>query len=291
MSIVAIVGAGILGGTLAYTIAARDKFREVRLIDETSTIAAGKALDIKQSGPIEHFRTVVSGFNDAAAAADADIVILTGPAHASDTEWNEDIALAFIDRHIKENQRQIIICAGASHRGVVERSVTDVGIPRRRIIGSAPEAFRAAITAIVALNVNRAPSDVGLTIMGAPPKQTIVPWSQVTISGFDLDQQLSVTHLRRLQEQIPYLWPPGPYTLAAAAARVAELIINHTNKTPTCFAVLNGEFRIKNISIATPIILAPNGIKKIPDLPLSTREQFLLQNVVPSNATRSKNEQ
>ena len=288
MSIVAIVGAGILGGTLAYALAARDRFREVRLVDETRTIAAGKALDIKEAGPIEHFSTVLSGFNDAAAAADADIVILTGPAHASDKEWNEDVALSFIDRHIKANQRQVIICAGASHRGVVERSVTDVGIPRRRIIGSAPEAFQAAIRAIVALNVNRAPSDVGLTVMGAPPEQTIVPWSQATVSGFSLSQQLSVTRLRHLQEQIPSLWPPGPYTLAAAATYVAESLINHTDNTPTCFVVFNGEFGIKNVSIATPVILAPNGLERIPDLPLSTREEFLLQNVSPSTGTKSE---
>jgi hypothetical protein len=50
--IAAIVGAGPLGTALASTLAARGRVRHVRLIDEAGTVAAGKALDVRQSTPV-----------------------------------------------------------------------------------------------------------------------------------------------------------------------------------------------------------------------------------------------
>ena len=50
--VIAIVGAGDLGGALASTLAARGRVREIRLIDEAGTAAAGKALDVQQSTPV-----------------------------------------------------------------------------------------------------------------------------------------------------------------------------------------------------------------------------------------------
>ena len=52
MPFVAIIGAGPLGGALAHTLAARDRVREVRLIDDDERIAAGKAIDIRQASPV-----------------------------------------------------------------------------------------------------------------------------------------------------------------------------------------------------------------------------------------------
>ena len=59
MSIIAVIGAGTLGGSLAHTLARRERVRELRLIDPSDRAATGKALDIQQSGAIEPFNTTV----------------------------------------------------------------------------------------------------------------------------------------------------------------------------------------------------------------------------------------
>src|SRR5262245_59807229 len=64
MQDVAIVGAGELGGNLAHALARRDVVRSIRLIDGAGSLAAGKALDIMQSAPIERFATEVAGATD-----------------------------------------------------------------------------------------------------------------------------------------------------------------------------------------------------------------------------------
>ena len=72
MSIVAIIGAGPLGGALAQALAERDRVSEVRLIDPEGRIAEGKALDLLQSAPVEQFTTRLTAATSYAAAAGAD---------------------------------------------------------------------------------------------------------------------------------------------------------------------------------------------------------------------------
>ena len=64
MPTICIVGAGDLGGATAHALARGERVRRVLLIDESGTIAAGKALDIQQAEAVEGFHTRVEGTND-----------------------------------------------------------------------------------------------------------------------------------------------------------------------------------------------------------------------------------
>ena len=89
---VAIIGAGPIGASIAHTLARRARVRDVRLIDAASTVAAGKALDIKQSGPVEGYDTRVSGDGDVLAAAGAGAIVIAD-SHESG-EWEGERGLA-----------------------------------------------------------------------------------------------------------------------------------------------------------------------------------------------------
>ena len=52
---IALVGAGNIGGTLAHLIGLKE-LGDVALFDVFGGVAAGKALDIMQAGPVEGFR-------------------------------------------------------------------------------------------------------------------------------------------------------------------------------------------------------------------------------------------
>src|SRR5437763_843144 len=55
MATVAIVGAGDIGGACAQALAARDRVGHILVIDAAANAAAGKALDIQQSGAISGY--------------------------------------------------------------------------------------------------------------------------------------------------------------------------------------------------------------------------------------------
>src|SRR5690242_10333046 len=109
MQDVAIVGAGELGGMLARRLAVRDIVRNVRLVDDSGSVAAGKALDIVQSAPIEPFATGVTGSADLGSTSGASLVVL---ADGSGGEWSGDEGLLLLKRLMPPGTGAVVLCAG-----------------------------------------------------------------------------------------------------------------------------------------------------------------------------------
>jgi malate dehydrogenase len=71
VSTVVILGAGEIGGALARQLAALDLVSRITLVDDLAGVAAGKALDVAQSGPVDGYHTALTGTNDIAAVVGA----------------------------------------------------------------------------------------------------------------------------------------------------------------------------------------------------------------------------
>ena len=152
-----------------------------------------------------------------------------------------------------------------------------LGINRERLIGSAPEALRAAVRAIVALEAGCPASEVSLTVLGAPPDRAVVPWSQATAGGVSLDGVLPPAALVRLRARVAALWPPGPFALAAAASRVVDTALAGSGYRPACFVVPVAEPRAPARALAMPAGLEASGVARIIEPPLSPRERREMQ--------------
>ena len=276
MSVIAILGAGTLGGALAHLTAAHDLYREVRLIDDARDVATGKALDIRQAAPIERFGTAVVGDSGLSATIGADVVALTGPAAAPDAEWDEESGLELLRAISAFSQDAVVVCAGAGQRSLVERGVRETGLDRRRLVGSAPEALRGALRAIVALEIGCEASEVALTLLGSPPRH-VVPWSQATAGGLSLEAILPAPRHRRLRERADALWPPGPYALAAAAGRVAASVATGSSRQTACFVAVDGEFGVRRQALAAPVRFGATGVRQIVEPMLNAGERAALE--------------
>src|ERR1700710_1386409 len=73
---IALIGAGNIGGTLAHLVGLKE-LGDVALFDVFGGVAAGKALDLMQSGPVEGFDALMTGGSDYAAIEGSDVVIVT----------------------------------------------------------------------------------------------------------------------------------------------------------------------------------------------------------------------
>src|SRR4029453_629710 len=144
MSFVAIIGSGALGGGVAHTLAVGDRVREIRLIDSEERIAQGKALDIRQSSPIDGFATVVGSTGSIAGAPGAPFIVLADPA-AGTGEYVGEEGLAILRRIKAVEAAAPVVCAGASQRELIARAIGELHIPQGRIVGSAPLALESAL--------------------------------------------------------------------------------------------------------------------------------------------------
>ncbi|SVB26552.1 uncharacterized protein METZ01_LOCUS179406, partial [marine metagenome] len=111
MSTIAIIGAGELGSTLAFTLARRNQIDAIKLIDASEGIAAGQALDISQAGPIEGFRTAIKATGNLSEVVGADVIVLTHPAKSSKDQVSGDEELVTVCQLVKYNPHATIVCA------------------------------------------------------------------------------------------------------------------------------------------------------------------------------------
>lgn len=92
-----------------------------------------------------------------------------------------------------------------------------------------------------------------------------------------MQRVLSQAQLARIETRAGRLWPPGPYALGAAAARVTEGIVSNSRRTFSVLAHLEGEFGVRNRVGALPARFGAHGIVQVRVPELNTREHVQLQ--------------
>jgi len=272
---VAILGAGELGGSLAHVLARREIVRSIQLVDPAGQVAAGKALDIMQAGPVEGFSTPVAGSTDIMRVAAARLVVI---ADQVKPQAGDDLLIL---RQISQiASRALVVCAGPDGRTLVERGVRELGYRRERLIGSAPEALAASVRALVALQTNGSVRDVALTVLGVPPLSTVVNWDDATIGGYAATRVLDEPTLRRLSAQVAPLWPPGPHALAHAAAETIAAVCGVSRRSISCFVAPDDSGGRRTRAVALPVRLTLTGISRVEQPTLSVAARVALDNAM-----------
>jgi malate dehydrogenase len=278
MDQVAIVGGGELGGLLAHVLARRHVASDIRLLDDNGRAAEGKALDLSQAAPIEGFASNISGSSDLSLVAGASVVAVADPFGAPD--WPIEPAMLLLKRIRDFAPSAIIVCAGASHCDLVGRGVRELHVSRTQLFGCAPEALAGGIRALAAIDANGAPSDVSLSVLGNPPDHIVIPWEDATVGGFAITRVLSEPVRRRLDARVAALWPPGPYALASAAAKVIGAMLGGSRRLVTCFVAPDDSAGTRARAAALPVRLGRTGVVDVVVPELSVRERVRLENAM-----------
>lgn len=274
MARIAIIGAGAIAGALAHKLATRGRVREVRLIDSAAAVAQGKALDIMQSGPIEGFATRVVGMDALSAAAGADAIVVADPA-SGPAEHTGEAALAMMRQLAALDASSPVVCAGATQRELIARATGELRLPLRRILGSAPYALESALRALAGVQLDGSGVEVTLRVVGVPPRGAVVAWEEATAHGQPLSAELPPHAIAALSARIPGLWPPGPYALGSAAARVVEAIALGSRRRYSCFVAVRA-----GAVTAMPVELGPTGVLRIVEPSLTRQERTLMENAL-----------
>ena len=274
MRTIVILGAGELGGALARQLAAADIAQHIVLVDEAGTVAEGKALDIRQAAPVDGYSTRVSGTSDEAVVVGAHAIVIADR-FTSGAEWHDDAGVGLVRRVTHLNNSALVLCAGARQIDVVERGVREGGINRRRLLGSAPEALRSAVLSLTTLEARCTPQEISLTVVGRPPSQILVPWEEASIGGLRATDVLSPPAITRLDGRLARLWPPGPLTLASAAARILHAAATRSAHRFSAFVVAAQEETREHAGIL-PVTMNAGGVASVLRPTLNVRDRVRL---------------
>ena len=280
MSAIAILGAGPIGAAIAHRLAGRARVRAVRLIDESAAVASGKALDIRQSGPVGGFDTDVSGSGDVLAAVGASVVVIADA--VTDGEWQGEKGLALIRQLVQAGSKGPFVFAGPSQVGLMETVARELRVPSERLIGTATSAIAASVAALASIEAEL--TGVNVVVAGRPPA-LVIGWSSATIAGSLLSDRVPAHRLLAISQALPRLWPPGPEAIAAPTADVIEALVSGSRRVHHATTMLDGEFGLRGVAAMLPLELG-NGRVLARALPsLSPQERTALVSGLERRAT------
>lgn len=247
---VSIIGAGPVGASIAHRLAQRARVRSIRLIDANGPLAAGKALDIRQSGPVEHFDARITTSDAELAAVNSPIIVLADDAAAG--PWEGEKGLALVNRLVRAGTTAVFVFASGSHTWLMEKAYAELGVPADRLVGTAGSAIVGAVRALAGLELGVA--SVQLTVAGRPPA-LVVGWSAATTDGTLLTERVAAHRLLAISQAVPKLWPPAPYAIASATAPIVEALASGTRRLLPATTIVDGDLGVRGAAVVLPVEL------------------------------------
>ena len=140
---ITLIGAGQIGGTLAHLIALKE-LGDIVLFDVAEGLAKGKALDIAQSSPVNHFNIDLMGTNSYEHTKNSDVIIITAgvprkPGMTRDDllEINLKIIKQVADGIKNTSPNAFVICITNPLDVIVMALQKYSGFPKNKIVGMA----------------------------------------------------------------------------------------------------------------------------------------------------------
>jgi hypothetical protein len=210
------------------------------------------------------------------AAAGADAIVLadlvTGGEIAGET------GLALLRQLAALETVAPILFAGGAQRELMIRGLDELHVAPRRLIGAAPLALESSVRAITAALLDASPADLSIGIAGVPPRDAVIGWDAATAFRQPIAASLAAHHMATISSRLPALWPPAPYSLASAAARVAEALADGSRRRYTCFAAVDVAGAGRNLVAAVPVEIVKGGIRQVIEPALSRHERTAFEN-------------
>jgi len=289
---VAVIGAGNVGATCAFMLAER-KVGEIVLLDIYEGFAKGKALDMSQGGQILNYDGKITGTMDYADIAGADVVVVTSGFPRQPGMSREDLIgknadiISQVGTGIRDHAPDAIIVMVTNPLDLMTyhmRAVT--GFPAERVVGQAGILDSARMTHFIAQEVGCSNEDVQAMVLGGHG-DTMVPLPRyTTVGGIPITQIMDSDTIDAICErtasgggEIVKLLERGSafYAPGAAAAIMAESILNDRKRMLPCSAYLSGQYGLEDVYIGVPVILGRNGVESIVELELEDSELSSLQ--------------
>lgn len=295
---VTIIGAGTVGASIAYTLAARDLASDILLIDINEAKAQGEAMDIFQATPYLSPAVVRAGSYEDAEGSD--IVIITSGMPRKPGMTRIDLVQANV-KIIKSIAPQIAKHAPDAKYILVANPVDiltyvfikETGLPAERVIGSGTLLDTARLRTRIAefFKVNQ--NQVDANVFGEHGDTSFVPWSMATVAGIPLEQYTKslkeipegvkefnedevVEYVRKSGGQIIANKGVTNYGIAASVCQLVKCLSSDIDSIFTVSVLMQGEYGINDVCVSIMAIVNCNGVKTTIEAPITEEERLKL---------------
>ena len=292
---IALIGAGMIGGTLAH-LAAKKELGDIVLFDIAEGIPQGKALDLAQCGPIEGFDANIKGTNDYADIAGADVVIVTAGVPRKPGMSRDDLlginlgVMKAVGEGIKTHcPDAFVICITNPLDAMVWALREFSGLPHKKVVGMAGVLDSARFATFLAWEFGVSVKDVNAFVLGGHGDTMVPVTSYTTVSGIPVDDlvKMGKSSKEKIDEivkrtrggggEIVALLKTGSafYAPASSAIQMAESYLKDKRRVLPCAVYLNGEYGVKGMYVGVPAVIGANGVEKVVEIDLTAEERVM----------------
>jgi malate dehydrogenase len=290
---IALVGAGNIGGTLAHLIGLKD-LGDVVLFDVFGGVAAGKALDLMQSGPVEGFDSLMTGGSDYAAIAGADVVIVTAGFPRMPGMSRDDLlaknagVIAQVAEGIKTHAPDAFVIVITNPLDVMVWVMQQKsGLPPARVVGMAGVLDSSRFRLFLAHEFGVSVEDVTAFVLGGhgdtmvplPRYSTVagIPVPDLIKMGWTTQERIDAIIARTANGggEIVKLLEKGSafYAPATSAIAMAEAYLKDKKRVLPAAVLLNGEYGVKDLYVGVPVVIGAGGVERIVEIEFTPGEK------------------
>ena len=299
---IALIGAGMIGGTLAHLISLKE-LGDVVMFDISEGIPQGKALDLAQSGGPEGFNSDLKGTNSYADIEGADVCIITAgfprkPGMSRDDLLSKNLqVMEQVGAGIRKYAPDTFVIVVTNPLDAMVWALQKAsGLPFERVVGMAGILDASRFRHFVADELNVSIEDVSAFVLGGHGDDMVplvrystvagIPLTDVVKMGWMTQAKLDeiVQRTRSGGGEIVSLLKTGSafYAPASSAVSMAESYLKDQKRVLPCAAMLNGEFGVKGLYVGVPIVIGAGGVERIVEIDLNTAERQMFMKSVES---------
>ena len=288
----AIIGCGLVGSTIAFTLAENGMFSELVLIDINHKKALGEAMDINHGIPFAMPAKVYAGDYD--DIKNCSLVIVSAGANQKPGETrmdlvnkNVNIFKKIIPEIIKRNDECILLVVSNPVDILTYVTLKISGLPANRVIGSGTVLDTSRLKYLLGQYLNVDARYIHAYIIGEHGDSELAIWSSANISGVGLEEFFKLrgySNGKEIFEQVyqevkhsayKIIESKGAtyYAIAMATERRAECIVRNEHSIMPVSALLNNHYGISDVCMGLPSIVSRKGIEVTLEAPLSNEEK------------------
>jgi malate dehydrogenase len=285
---IALIGAGNIGGTLAH-LAALKNLGDIVLFDVAEGVPQGKALDLSQCGPVEGFDAKVTGSNDYADIAGADVIIVTAGVARKPGMSRDDLlginlkVMKAVGEGIKNNAPDaFVICITNPLDAMVWALREFSGLPHHMVVGMAGVLDSARFSHFLADEFQVSVKDVTSFVLGGHGDTMVPVISYSTVSGIPIPDLIKMG--RSTQERIDAivkrtrggggeivaLLKTGSayYAPATSGIAMAEAYLYDRKRVLPAAAYVDGQYGVNDLYVGVPVVIGAGGVEQIVEIAL-----------------------
>lgn len=299
---IALIGAGMIGGTLAH-ICAREELGDVVLFDISEGTPQGKALDIAEATTVFGSDVALKGANDYADIADADVCIVTAGVPRKPGMSRDDLlginlkVMKAVGEGIKKYApNAFVICITNPLDAMVWALREFSGLPHNKVIGMAGVLDSGRFAYFLSEKTGVSVEDIHAWTLGGHGDDMVPMVRHSTIGGLSLPECVAqgfftqdeldaiVKRTRGGGGEIVALLKTGSafYAPAESAVAMATSYLKDKKRVLPCAAYLSGEYGLRGLYVGVPVVIGKDGAERIINFTLNDDEKAMFAKSVES---------